>query len=163
MQTIGNRIAELRRGKGLTQENVAETMGVSPQAVSKWENDQSYPDITSLPALADLLGTSVDRLLRGEEARDTGFVEEAARKPLEQMIFRLTVDSAENDRVRVNLPMQLVRVAMQIGLQVGTKDAQDILSKIDLDQVLKLADLGAIGKLVEVDGHEGDHVEIWVD
>ena len=54
--TIEKRIASLRKGKGLTQDELSEMMGISPQAISKWENDQSYPDITSLPQLAEILG-----------------------------------------------------------------------------------------------------------
>ena len=62
-ETLGKRIAALRKEKGLTQEQLAEKVGVSAQAVSKWENDVSCPDITILPLLADLLGVTVDELL----------------------------------------------------------------------------------------------------
>ena len=65
--TIGKRIAALRREKGLKQEDVAQQLEVSSQAVSKWENDQSCPDISLLPKLAKLLGVTVDTLLTGEE------------------------------------------------------------------------------------------------
>lgn len=64
---IGARLAELRRKKGLTQEQLAERLGVSAPAVSKWETDNSYPDITLLCPLARALGTNVDTLLRFEE------------------------------------------------------------------------------------------------
>ena len=62
-ETLGKRIAMLRKEKGLTQEQLAEKVGVSAQAVSKWENDVSCPDITLLPLLADILGVTVDELL----------------------------------------------------------------------------------------------------
>lgn len=62
-ETLGRRIAALRKEKGLTQEQLAEKVGVSAQAVSKWENDISCPDITLLPLLAELFGVSVDELL----------------------------------------------------------------------------------------------------
>ena len=62
-QTLGKRIAALRKEKGLTQEQLAEKVGVSAQAVSKWENDASCPDITLLPLLGEILGVSVDELL----------------------------------------------------------------------------------------------------
>ena len=65
--TLGKRIGMLRRQKGLKQEELAAALGVSPQAVSKWENDQTCPDISLLPKLATLLGISVDELLSGEE------------------------------------------------------------------------------------------------
>ena len=50
-ETIGNRIAKYRKEKGFTQESLAEQLGVSAQAVSKWENDASCPDINLLPQL----------------------------------------------------------------------------------------------------------------
>lgn len=62
-ETLGKRIAALRKEKGMTQEQLAEKVGVSAQAVSKWENDISCPDITLLPLLGDLFGVSVDELL----------------------------------------------------------------------------------------------------
>ena len=61
--TLGKRIAENRKRLGLTQDALAEKLGVTAQAVSKWENDQSCPDITTLPKLADIFGISTDALL----------------------------------------------------------------------------------------------------
>ncbi len=62
-QTMGKRITALRKEKGMTQEQLAEKVGVSAQAVSKWENDLSCPDISILAALSDALGVSTDELL----------------------------------------------------------------------------------------------------
>ncbi len=60
-------LKKLRSQKGLTQEALAEEMGVSVQAVSKWENGLSCPDIAALPGLAEYLGVTVDHLLTGRE------------------------------------------------------------------------------------------------
>ena len=65
-QTLGKRIAMHRKRLKLTQEQLAEQIGVTSQAVSKWENDQSCPDITMLPKLAQLFGVTVDSLLGNE-------------------------------------------------------------------------------------------------
>lgn len=54
----------VRKDRGLSQEEVAETVGVSRQAVAKWEAGQAYPDILNLVALSDLLGVSIDRLVK---------------------------------------------------------------------------------------------------
>ena len=62
-QTMGKRITMLRKSKGMTQEQLAEKVGVTPQAVSKWENDISCPDISILPILANTLGVTADELL----------------------------------------------------------------------------------------------------
>ena len=64
---IGAHIATLRKAKGLTQEQLAAQLGVSAPAVSKWETNSSYPDITLLCPLARALGTNVDTLLQFEE------------------------------------------------------------------------------------------------
>ena len=64
---IGAHIAALRKVKGLTQEQLAAQLGVSAPAVSKWETNSSYPDITLLCPLARALGTNVDTLLQFEE------------------------------------------------------------------------------------------------
>ncbi len=64
-QTLGKRIAELRHAKGYSQEYVAEEVGVSRQAVSKWEQDLSAPDTYNLIVLSRLFGVSVDYLATG--------------------------------------------------------------------------------------------------
>lgn len=65
-QTLGHRIMENRKRLKLTQEQLAEQLGVTAQAVSKWENDQSCPDITMLPKLAEIFGITTDALLGRE-------------------------------------------------------------------------------------------------
>lgn len=64
---IGSKIAELRKAKGMTQEQLALALGISAPAVSKWETDNSYPDITLLCPLARALDTNVDTLLEYDE------------------------------------------------------------------------------------------------
>ena len=62
---IGNYIRNLRKAAGMTQQEVAEKLAVSFQAVSKWENGDALPDTALLLPLCDLLGTTADRLLNG--------------------------------------------------------------------------------------------------
>jgi transcriptional regulator with XRE-family HTH domain len=63
-RTLGSMIAELRKGKGMTQAELAEAMHVTDKAVSKWERNLSCPDVSTLPNLAQTLGVSVDEMLR---------------------------------------------------------------------------------------------------
>lgn len=63
---IAQRLAELRREKGYSQEELAEIIGLSRQAVSKWERAESSPDTSNLVALAKLYGVTLDELLRVE-------------------------------------------------------------------------------------------------
>lgn len=66
---IGSNLKQLRQQKGLTQEQLADIFGISPQAVSRWENNTSYPDITLLPGLAMFYNTSVDAIVGMDEIR----------------------------------------------------------------------------------------------
>ena len=63
-KTLGARIAELRKDKGMTQLELAQQMGVTDKAVSKWERDLSCPDINTIPRLAQVLGVSMDELMQ---------------------------------------------------------------------------------------------------
>ncbi len=162
--TIGKRIALLRKEKGLTQEDLANAMGVSPQAVSKWENDQTCPDISALPKLSKLLGVTVDELLSGkEELPAVRVLPPAERKDPKDMLLRITVDSADGDRVRVNLPIALVEVAMEMGMAMPQINGNEALKGIDLKKVLEMVRLGCVGNLVEVDSADGDKVRIFVE
>ena len=66
--TIANRLVELRQSLGLSQEALAASLGVSRQAVSKWERAEASPDTDNLIALANLYNISLDALLLGREA-----------------------------------------------------------------------------------------------
>ena len=63
-QTLGMMISTLRKEKGMTQLELAEKMGVTDKAVSKWERDLSFPDINSIPKLAEIFEVSVDELMQ---------------------------------------------------------------------------------------------------
>lgn len=65
--TIGKNIAELRKNSGMTQEQLADILGVSSQSVSKWENDTTMPDIMLLPAIAGCFNITVDELYGGRK------------------------------------------------------------------------------------------------
>jgi len=75
---FGKRIETLRKNKGLTQEELATRLGITSQAVSKWENDASYPDITLLPSICTILGTTLDDLFG--KVKDTEGEENTASK-----------------------------------------------------------------------------------
>ncbi len=67
-KTLGDVIAETRKQRGMTQLDLAERMGVTDKAVSKWERNLSCPDISSLPKLSEVLEISVDELMQIKEA-----------------------------------------------------------------------------------------------
>ena len=164
--TLGKRIAELRRQKGLRQEDLAQQLGLTAQAVSKWENELTSPDISILPQLASLLGVSVDELLTGKQAErepEVKLLPAEERKDLKDMMLRIVVDSKDGNNVRVNLPMPLVQAAIDMGMEMSQVSGNKSLNSIDLKQILDLVHQGVIGNLVEVESSDGDTVRIFVE
>lgn len=163
--TIGKRIAALRRDKGLKQDDLAQMLKVSPQAVSKWENDQTCPDISLLPELAKILGVTVDELLSGKQEQKplVTMVPEEQRKDTKDMMLRIVIDSSDGDKVRVNLPMALIQVAMDIGMDMPQITGNSALKDIDWKQILELVRHGAMGNFVEIESADGDTVRIFVE
>ena len=163
--TIGKRIAALRREKGLKQDDLAQMMEVTPQAVSKWENDQTCPDISLLPKLAKTLGVSIDELLCGKQEAQpvVTMVPEEKRKDIKDMMLRIAVNSNQGDKVRVNLPLALVQAAIDMGIELPQVSSNDALKGIDWTQIMALVSHGAMGNLLEVDSADGDMVRIFVE
>ena len=162
--TIGKRIAHLRKEKGLTQEELAQHMGISPQAVSKWENDQTCPDISALPKLARLFGVTVDELLSGkQELAPVRVLPPEERKDPRDMLLRITVDSAAGDRIRVNLPIALVEASMEIGMGMPMLNDMEPLKGIDMKKLMELVHQGFVGNLVELDSADGDRIRVFVE
>ena len=81
--TISANIADLRRKKGITQEQLAIALNVSPQAVSKWETNTSQPDMMTLPLIADFFGVSIDYLVGREQI--SRYTKNALRTRLEHI------------------------------------------------------------------------------
>lgn len=162
--TLGEKLSEKRRSKNMTQDDVAEKLGVTPQAVSKWENDASCPDISLLPTIASLYDTTIDELLSKEAAPAVTFVPPEKRKNFNDMVFRILVQDG-GDKVKVNLPMPLVKFALETGIRMGGMDiscGNADLSKIDFAALITMVENGMIGRLVEIEGEDGESVIIEV-
>lgn len=98
-QTLGKRIMEHRKRLGLTQDALAEKLGITAQAISKWENDLSCPDIAMLPRLAEIFGITTDELL-GMEAKTKVHQAEVVDEnedDFDEGIFNLCFNSKEDD------------------------------------------------------------------
>lgn len=167
--TLGKRIQHLRRARGMTQEKLAEEMGVTAQAVSKWENDLSCPDVMSLAPLSRLLGVSVDTLLTGEEpVADKPL--SAPRKP-EELIVRLAIQEEGGPRVCLNLPYTVFRLGAAYDLikftftahegEVDAEETARALSGLDFRRVVQLIESGVSGRLLDVGG--AVRVTLWTE
>lgn len=87
--SIGQFIAALRKANGMTQQNVADRLNVSNKAVSRWERDECAPDLSVIPALAEMFGVTCDELLKGERNSEndvSGKKEKKVKKQVENLI-----------------------------------------------------------------------------
>lgn len=115
-KSLGQMISSLRKEKGMTQNDLAEKMNVTDKAVSKWERDLSYPDINSIPRLAETLDVSVEELLNAKKA------EENSKNKIGEII-----DTA------------LIGVGLAMGICVTVLS---ILKKIEMDSAILMLAFG---------------------
>ena len=120
-QTFGATVAALRKERGMTQLELAQRMGVTDKAVSKWERDLSLPDTASLPQLAETLGVTVDELMLGKPAGPA-----ADASPASSEAARL-------------VPLILQGVALAMGVAVTVLSA---LHQLDAEASLPMLGLG---------------------
>lgn len=89
-RSIGKFIAVLRKAAGMTQKELSEKLNVSDKAVSRWEREESLPDLTLLPVLAEIFGVTTDELLRGERIPAGAVTEKPpakTKKQLERVLY----------------------------------------------------------------------------
>ncbi len=163
--TLGKRIAALRHENQLTQDELAEKLGISSQAISKWENDQSCPDISSLPLLSKILGISTDELLTGKKEEDNRvrMLPENERKNIDDMLLRIVINDKNGDVVRVNLPLSVIKVVIDSGLNMSRLSGNEALKNIDLNMIFNMVQQGAVGNIVDIEDKNGDTIQLFVE
>ena len=162
MKTIGQNIATFRKEKNITQEALAEICGVSSQAVSKWENDISLPDITLLIELSEILEVSVDELLGKKESNKVELVEESKRKSIDEMFLCINVLDGGN-KVKVNLPLKLIKICVESGMEIPQISGNAAIASLDFKKIYELIESGLVGEIVSIEGEDGEKVSIVVE
>ncbi len=167
MKTLGNKINELRKARMMTQDELAEKLNVSPQAVSKWENDLSVPDISTLVQLADLFGASLDYLLRDkeqapEESRSQSKTEESApRKNINKMSLHIRAhDAVKGEDANIKIPLVLIKGKM-LKKMIGKYLSEDM--DIDIDQLIELIETGALDQIIDAKEANGNTAQIFIE
>lgn len=158
-KTMGQRIAYYRKLRGITQEELGGKCGVSSQAVSKWENDISAPDITLLGTLSEIFGISADELLGLKREVATAVDPETINE--DRLLLRISIVSKDGDNVKINVPYKLGLALIQSG-SVGDKNS-DALKNIDFKQIAEMVKMGILGPIVDIESADGDTVKITVE
>lgn len=158
---IGSNIAALRKEKGITQEELANALGVSAQAVSKWENNSSCPDVSLLTVIADYFGVTVDALLRSgaeeitrADSPSTDNNVAAVRGGKRNVRIKVTQPNGKETNVKV--PFGVVKMGLGVGNVFGLQ--RDVADKIGA-----LLDDPAAADILSVDGENGEHVTISIE
>ena len=116
-KTLGMMIASLRKENGMTQFELAEKMGVTDKAVSKWERDLSCPDVNTIPKLAEVFGISVDELM--------------------QIKAESQNESKQDVTPMIHMIMKAIALAMGVGVVVLS-----ILKKLDVNSGMGMLGIG---------------------
>lgn len=119
-QTFGNIIVSLRKEKGMTQLELAEKMGVTDKAVSKWERDLSFPDISSIPKLAEIFEVSVDDLMQ---------------------VKTKTKETPPDNKINEIIPLALNGVALAMGIAVVVLL---FLNEIEINLAIRMLAIGLV-------------------
>lgn len=133
MLYLPENIKKYRISKSLTQEDVAEYLGITPQSVSKWERGETYPDVTLLPALANIFETSIDLLVGMDTIRASETRYNIHKKAVEYQ-RKGDYDAAEKtyrDALLIypNKPGMILGLASTLALKGNTNEAIELMER----------------------------------
>lgn len=154
---IGNNIAALRKKRGITQEALANEIGVSPQAVSKWENNTSCPDVSLLPDIAKYFGVSIDALLNcsddeiiNEQSEKSDFTQkEGSVNEFKNVCLKIVQQNGKENNIKI--PFKLVKLGLDFASAFGI--SRNIAEKISL-----IINSNELSEIFEMDTETGEHI-----
>lgn len=152
--TVGEKLAMLRKGKNITQEQLAELLGVTRQSVSRWEMDLAFPETEKLIRLSKLFSCSIDFLLNeavmGEQQRDAGVTAESCLSFIHECgYFFLATSVNAHPRLR---PFGMICTDGK-ELLIVTDNRKSVSSDLEQNKNIELASYNpATGKWIRVNG-----------
>lgn len=164
-KTLGSRIAEARKAHGLTQEEFSEKLGVTAQAVSKWENDISCPDIQLIPKIAKLFEITTDELLTGNKTSCNTNQPESPQNSTDKSKLKLRISVTEKgkDKTNISIPLKTVKKFAKIGNGISGIIGNASIESDDFNEILNLVESGATGELLNIETDENTTVIISVE
>lgn len=160
--TIGSRIAQGRKTKGYTQEEFSQLLDVTAQAVSKWENDISCPDIQLLPKIAEILDMTTDELLTGKKTEKK---KETQKVNIDTSNLKININVLKpgQNPVNVSLPLSMVKRFAKIGNGISGIMGNGAIDGVKLDEILTLVENGATGEILNVVADDNTNVKISIE
>lgn len=160
LNTLGERLASARKNKGLTQDELANHLDVTPQAISKWENNLSCPDILLLPKISELLGIGIEELLTG-----SGKKEAAVKTPVtdnSKLKLKINISPINKKPTKITVPVALVKRIARIGNGISGIIGGDTISSSQMEEILSLAEEGATGEILNIEADDGTVIKIEI-
>lgn len=160
-ETIGSRISQARKAKDFTQEQFSQMLDVTAQAVSKWENDVSCPDIQLLPKIAELLDMTTDELLTGKKEKHKE-ANQNADIDTSNLKVNINVTKPNQNPVNVSLPLSMIKKFAKIGNGISGIIGNGAIDSIKFDEILTLIENGATGEILNVVSEDNTNVSITI-
>lgn len=130
---LSENLKKYRIMKNLTQEDVADYLGITPQSISKWERGECYPDITSLPALANIFETSIDVLIGMDtiRAQETRYNIHKKASEFQRDGDYVSAEKVYRDALLVypNKPGMILGLAGVLALQGKSEEAIELIER----------------------------------
>lgn len=163
-ETLGNKIARLRKEKGYTQEEFSQLLDVTAQAVSKWENDISCPDIMLLPKISQLLGISIDELLGNATPKKQPEEKAEPKVDISKLSLRINITSKDKKPVNVAFPMSMVKKFTKLGTSISSIIAVNspAIDSNKIDSIFELINDGATGEILNITDENGQNIIIEI-
>ena len=114
--------------------------------------------------LSKIFNVTIDELLVGKkETEEVKLVPQEERKNLKDIKLKIQIFSGENDKIIINLPMSLLEVALEMGLDMANVSGNENLKNVDLNKIVQLAKQGVIGNLMEIETSDNHIIKIFVE
>lgn len=160
-ETLGERFAAARKIKGLTQDDLAKYLDVTPQAISKWENNLSCPDILLLPKISEILGISIEELLTGSANKET-VKPKITVTDNSKLRLKIRITPLNKKSTNITVPAALVKRIARIGNGISGILGNSALSNTQLEEILELTEEGATGEILNIEAEDGTVITIEI-
>ncbi len=162
---LASNIAELRKRKGLTQEEFAEKLNVSAQAVSKWENGISCPDIMLLPEIAKIFGVTIDELMGTLKADSLNAepIEIVDTSKLKLHIRVIDNNFPYKKPVDISVPVNFVLKVANMGVRISSLLGNINLDNIPINDIVEIIKSGATGEILNISTDDNKTVIIEIE
>lgn len=159
-KTLGERLSAARKNKGLTQDDFAKYLDVTPQAISKWENNLSCPDILLLPKISEILGIGIEELLTGTEKKEEKTKIQTTSES--KLKLKIKISPPNKKPTNITVPVALVKRIAKIGNGISGILGNSSLSSSQIEEILELTEEGVSGEILNIEADDSTVITVEI-